>query len=400
MCKRLSYWLTVSAFCASCAFGQFESGSDGSDGPFNPQADIEIELGLAATGPWDMESPVEGQGVYDPEQWAVVFKYTTIDIPAEVTVTFKNHPKGAPVVWLAQGDVTIDGKVNLDGKLGSPRYAQPGPGGFEGGIGKDALPASGGLGPGGGGTGGGGGFGSPGDGTNGGETYGNPPVVPLIGGSGGGGRVNTPTSGGSGAGSILIASSGTIAFGSIGRIYAEGGDGRGSSSGAGSGGGIRLIANEISSSGGDLFARGGVEDFNGGDGRIRLEATDIFFNGTILPAPSISFSPGPVFAEDVPTLAVESIDVPMQGTIPFPSDPDAGILTTDVDPLDDATNATLNIVSTNILEGTIVRVRIVPAHGNLVEFDSDPIALDGTTTALVTLPPGRSEIQLRANWTP
>jgi hypothetical protein len=75
--------------------------------------------------------------VYDPDKWAVVFKYTTIDI--SVNVYFSNHPSGAPVVWLASGDVTIEGQVNLDGEYGRPYFdfdrpfAESGPGGFGGG---------------------------------------------------------------------------------------------------------------------------------------------------------------------------------------------------------------------------------------------------------------------------
>ena len=100
-------------------FADFDSGSDGSDGAFAPKFDTVIDLSLAATASWDTPSPVPGQGVYDPERWAVVFKYTTIDIPLGVTVSFTNHPSGAPVIWLASGDVTIAGEVNVNGEEGA-----------------------------------------------------------------------------------------------------------------------------------------------------------------------------------------------------------------------------------------------------------------------------------------
>lgn len=81
---------------ANVRAGTCDSGSDGSDGVFNPLASVQIDLSLAATATWDTPSPVPGQGVYDPVQWAVVFKYSSITIPNGVSVSFKNHPSGAP----------------------------------------------------------------------------------------------------------------------------------------------------------------------------------------------------------------------------------------------------------------------------------------------------------------
>ena len=236
------------------ALGQFDSGSNGTDGAFNPQADVQIDLALAASlcdcdsgGQLDdpcestCPSPVPGRGVYDATEWAVVFNYMDIDIPAGVTVTFVNHRKGAPVVWLASGNVNIGGTVRLDGAIGSvdpnsPR-ALPGPGGFSGGT-TEELGRSAGFGPGGGEfdcNGFGGGYGSPGDGTPGGAMYGTVSIDPLIGGSGGGGGYCGGTrSGGAGGGAILIASSGTIDI--TGVISANGGGGFSAGAG-GSGGG-------------------------------------------------------------------------------------------------------------------------------------------------------------------
>ena len=88
------------------------------------------------------------------------------------------------------------------------------------------------MGPGGGvqvpgwGDGGGGGYLS---------KYGNPSILPLIGGSGGGGSGGS--AGGAG-GSILIGASGTITV--TGGLYAKGGSGT-DYSGGGSGGAVRLI---------------------------------------------------------------------------------------------------------------------------------------------------------------
>ncbi len=114
MARGMLYVVVFVGFVAGPVAAQFNNVSDGSDGAFAPVADVEIDLWLAADASWDTPSLVAGQGVYDADRWAVVFKYTTIDIPAGVTVTLKNHPSNPPVVWLASGDVTIAGTINLD----------------------------------------------------------------------------------------------------------------------------------------------------------------------------------------------------------------------------------------------------------------------------------------------
>ena len=112
--------VTLSAVLATVAAADFDSGSTGADGAFNPGSDVTIDLAT--------------QGTYDPVEWAVVFNYTDINIPAGVKVTFLNHPSGAPVVWLASGDVTIAGTVDVSGEDGEDislgEFSVPGPGGF------------------------------------------------------------------------------------------------------------------------------------------------------------------------------------------------------------------------------------------------------------------------------
>ncbi len=134
------------------------------------------------------------------------------------------------MVWLVNGNVTIDGVLSLNGQdaPSAPTLAEPGPGGFRGGTGYFAsnVGASAGFGPGGGqwnivgnGWGGGGSYGSAG--AYGPPTYGNPSLIPLLGGSGGGGYGGDGRGGGAGAGAILIASPGTISL--PGTIRANGG---------------------------------------------------------------------------------------------------------------------------------------------------------------------------------
>jgi hypothetical protein len=113
-------------------------GANGSDGTLNITTNTVIDLSQAVTGNWDTNNAANaGKGVYDPEKWAVVFKYSEVAIAPDATVSFKNHPSRAPVVWLVNGDVRVGGTVRLSGENGlpSPRLAEPGPGGFRGGTG-------------------------------------------------------------------------------------------------------------------------------------------------------------------------------------------------------------------------------------------------------------------------
>ena len=108
--------LGLALILSATAHAQLSIPSDGSDGAFSPNANVVIDLGLAANGIWNTAG--SGNGVYDAEKWAVVFKYSSVNIPSGVKVTFKNHPTYAPVVWLVQGNVTIAGELNLDGNVG------------------------------------------------------------------------------------------------------------------------------------------------------------------------------------------------------------------------------------------------------------------------------------------
>jgi hypothetical protein len=232
--------IAVGASCAPSVASAFTSGSTGSDGAFAPTVNTTVTL------------PPSG-----------IFNYTTVTIPAGVTVKFQRNTTNTPIVILATGDVTIAGTIDISGTTapgvgpaggggtgddGTPGLG--GPGGFDGGRGgrggtdnpgpndnpNAVNKAGGGLGPGGGnggvtylfnapclnggpttlgGTGGGfsaaGGQSPAGTVTNcaagfshtripGGAAYGSSPLLPLVGGSGGGGGSGGHSSFGAGGG--------------------------------------------------------------------------------------------------------------------------------------------------------------------------------------------------------
>jgi hypothetical protein len=273
------------AFAVPSAFA-FNSGSTGADGALAPTVNTTIDL------------PASG-----------ILNYTSINIPAGVTVKFKKNAVNTPVYLLVSGDVTIAGAIDVsgtdaahtgtagDGNLGDDGVpGLGGPGGFDGGRGGQAdsaqtpaiIRGGAGLGPG-GGKGGiegpdsctgnryykriGGGAGYA---TNGGMNlsdicggvlrpsdasgiaYGSAILQPLIGGSGGGGGRGganfAGSGGGGGGGAILLASSGTINL--TGAIRAEGGGagvasgtGSGDAGAGGSGGAIRIMATAFAGNG-------------------------------------------------------------------------------------------------------------------------------------------------------
>ncbi len=274
---------------APSAFAQFNSGSDGHDGAFNPTANIEI----------DMADHPDG-----------IYQYASVNIPQGVTVSFKPNVANTPVVWLVQGDCTIAGTVSVDGSLRNGLLGgKGGPGGYRGGNGpvQGALPEAG-LGPGGGTVlateqriGGHGSYGTAGAteipyGSQypPGSVYGNDWLLPLLGGSGGSGGYGNyghgyDGGGHGGGGAILIAASGYLHLG--GSVAANGGGGSDSWSGGGAGGGsggaIRLVASSIDGNG-TLSAQGGwaisywgggIYASQAGAGRIRIEGLVDNFGG-------------------------------------------------------------------------------------------------------------------------
>src|SRR5437773_10332809 len=152
----------LSVAIASPALAQtFNSGSTGADGAFNPSC---------TPPPCTVTVTVPPSGV---------FNFTTINVPANITVKFTKNADNTPVTVLASGNVTIAGIIDVSGLAGGngatgtslvPDGGAGGPGGYAGGSGTNGIVSTtggAGLGPGGGGPGtasanwgGGGGFGT------------------------------------------------------------------------------------------------------------------------------------------------------------------------------------------------------------------------------------------------
>lgn len=398
--RALTAWLLASLFAIALprmTLALTIPGADGSDGVFAPDADVEVDLSLAPTAAWD--SPGNGNGVYDPDKWAVVFKYRSVQIPAGVTVTFKNHPSGAPVVWLVSSDVNIAGILSLNGQnyVGLRVHAAPGPGGFAGGVANQSAFAveGGGLGIGGGlASFEGGSHATSGQG-NPSPTYGNPRILPLVGGSGGGGEEN---GGGGGGGAILVAAGGTLTVDGL--IKAAGGNGRNDCcyhrAGSGAGGAVRLVADALAGAG-RIYALGGLTRF-GGEGRIRLEAVQTSATWDLQPVTTLMTPDNPVLLwppDDAPTVRLVSI-----GGHLFPADPGARLDPGREDITMDLAEAQQIVLETaNVDPAASVQVRVTPEHGAPLFIDA--VFQSGnrtlaTWTATADLPDGYLMVQAHA----
>ncbi|MEM7054529.1 MAG: hypothetical protein AAF446_08265 [Pseudomonadota bacterium] len=400
----------------------FDSGSTGADGAFNPTVDSEIAL------------PADG-----------VFNFTELNIPAGVTVTFTPNALNTPVTILVSGDATIDGTIDVSGFTAAPSVGagdgnvgddglpgRGGPGGFAGGRGGAGDPsdadngprmAQSGLGPGGGIAsttdldnqfcyGSGGAFATQGEISSScrpntfADAYGNPDLLPLVGGSGGsgghGGSGTVGSGGGGGGGALLLAVSGTLTIN--GQLLADGGSGGdlghdwfsndfGSVGAGGSGGAIRLVATTISGNGG-INAIGGTAgsfsnarpgEADGGNGRIRLEAESLLFAQATDPSFTTS-EPGELFVVGLPEIRIASV-----AGIAAPASPtgNADIIL----PSDTPNPVEVVIESVNVPLGNTLTVILTPPAGEPVETISTALqGMDpnGVATASVNLPDGGS----------
>lgn len=391
-----------------------DSGSTGADGALNPTVDTEVQL------------PASG-----------VLNYTTVNIPAGVTVKFKRNAANTPVYLLASGDVTIAGTIDVRGQDAAPTGTygdgaqgddgvpgEGGPGGFSGGRGgrddasqRPAIIRGGaGLGPGGGpgGVEGGNDCNSPSGyykyiGVGGayaedtykqykcnGSTkdhavaYGSSLLQPLVGGSGGGGGrggTNFPGSGGGGGGgAILIASSGT--FNLTGSIDATGGDGGGTSGtggggqgAGGSGGAIRIVASNVTGSG-KLYASGGCINYNGSRRqRCGNSGNSNEYGGSVgrirIEGDAINFSGSttPTYVRgDVGPVFIANAPSLRIASVAGQAVPATPSGVNDVTlPATTTDPVTVAFQTVNIPVGNTVQLRVVPAYGSTTEVISPAI---------------------------
>lgn len=410
---------TLTAGCALFAFSTspvqaaidlFPAGTvwhPGTDGAFSPTANRVVDLSQAVTGKWDDDNTANaGKGIYDPDKWAVVFKYSSVNIPSGVTVSFTNHPSGAPVVWLVSGNVSIVGTVKLDGAAGTTdgQVSAPGPGGYRGGAGPIAASSrSAGFGPGGGrfddNTGDGGSYGGP-AGYSTVNLYGNAQTLPLIGGSGGGGSIGSYSGGGgAGGGAIVIAARDTVTLN--GSVTSNGGRNTNYDNGGGSGGAVRIIADSFrGTTAGSINALGGTAQYRvGGVGRIRIEANNRTYVGASNPAASIAVpaTPPTIWPKEThPSLKVLSI-----GGVTAPADPRSNIDYPQQDLLLASTSAmTIRLEARNVPANWLIKVRIVPRTGAETTVNATKVSGDTTLSyweASISLANGLSFIQARAS---
>ena len=227
--KAIDNFLTAAVILAASVvifpavgFAQvFDSTSTGADGDFNRPCTPDPET-------WDVVLDVGPTGIMN---------YNSFILGEDCILTFTPTGTGSsPVRLLVAGDVVIDGKINLNGAIGTGPIEGAGglggvggPGGGDGGQGGStgAYPTCAGD----GGYGVGAGLGSSNCLSEGVFGYiavsrADPYSQPLVGGGGGaGGSYSIATAGGGGgAGALLIAASGTVTIGATGSIYAEGGD--------------------------------------------------------------------------------------------------------------------------------------------------------------------------------
>ena len=386
----------------------FNSGSDGSDGALNITAP-----GVTYLDPVAMKINPKGDNI---------FNFTTINIALGSILKISEVKVHGPVYFLASGDVTIAGVIDIsgDGSPGTtataaeqiPAYA--GSGGYSGGLGgvhgdlnHQALPGNG---PGGGAAGDinqpfavGGAFTT------------NRFLVPLVGGSGGGGTNDNSqygAQGGAGGGALLIASSTKITLASNdgvapdgyynGTIIARGGYGTSRGCG-GAGGAVRLVANTITwlNDYNGIFVEGNGGQGNAGScksfpqsGSIRLEGNTVHSIDHInLAGPFVQSLP---FALNLPTvpppvIKVDSISGVTINANPF-SFPDTTINTGSPVPV--------VIKATNLPTGATVTLYLL---SDTAANQAIPVTLAGTTqtssgTVNVTFPSGGTRGFVKASW--
>lgn len=389
---------------SSSAFALIDIGTtDASDGSAVLSSFENRVLALSEASPanWDASSPVPGKGVYDNNVFAVVYKYSTLNIPSSSSISYTNRSNTCPVVILVQGNATINGTLNLNSN-----GSQPGPGGFFGGaFGNTAgtILGSAGGGPGGGqpsstngvlaGSGSYSTFGTTGIGL--GSLYGNDRIIPLIGGSGGGAYYNISGQGGGGA--VLLVVRGTLTVN--GMIQANAPSIDFNRYGAGSGGAIRIIAETLAGTGNLQAISGGGNNTTGGQGRIRIEKINGALTGQNT-APIPSYGSVGVVAKLWPDNLDPSVSVVSVGSISAPTDPFGGLTAPDIELPSEGpftVQAQAKNIPTNGTWSVVLRsnLRNGAAFETPMTFQSGNQLLSYWTTSL-TFAEGLRTIQVRA----
>ncbi len=392
MKTSLGKLLTLLAACLLplSALAQVNSGSNGSDGALNPTSNLVINMADHPDG---------------------IYHYTSVNIPAGVTVSFIPNAGNKPVVWLVQGDCLISGSVSVSGaSVGHQGTAygigaRGGPGGFDGGSGGGAGGA--GLGPGGGqGSqfgaqyGVGGSYATQGSGAAQSKIYGNRYLLPLVGGSGGGSNTNNSgetTGGGGGGGALLVAASGSVTLNGI--ISAVGGDGNINGpyfGGGGSGGAVRIATTNFTGTGMVNCNGGTPTGINGGLGRVRIDAFQINFGGSYVGAFTQGFQPIilPVAGQGI-QLAIVSL-----AGVGVAANPSGVLANPDIIIPAQQTNPIPVVVScTNVPLNTEISVVVHPVNGpdvQAVGLNNAGTLASSTATLSLNMPRGGGIIYAKA----
>jgi len=350
-------------------------GANGSDGALNVTQNTIIDLSLAPNGAWDSSSPIPGRGVYDPDKWAVVYHYSSVNISGG-QVFFKNNASRAPVVWLVSGDVKIASNGGIELRTEENKGLQPGPGGFRTGHFNNGADV--GFGPGGApqpGTSGS--YATVGGGNNANSTYGNERILPLIGGSGG---ATAP-----GAGAILIAATGNIIVNGTINAFAF----------TGSGGAIRLIADTLDGNG-TIYAY--KRSNAGGEGRIEFETNSTAASLQVLPVPVAGPPPNPV--QLWPGSGAASARIVSMAGVPISTDPKASFNSAadafpDISP---GTPVEVLIETKNVATNSSVLLRVGPLSANASLVPATLVSGSASTAtwkATITAPAGTTVLQVR-----
>ena len=327
-----------------------------------------------------------------------VYHFTSINIASgrQLYIPATEMNTSGPIIFLVQGNVTIDGTVYLGGENGlgiNGGQPTPGPGGFTAGHGPGAPGVT--STP---------GFAStfppispcgavhavaaPAPCNTSSLPYGSSTLLPLIGGSGGG---NTATYwGGSGGGAIRIVAGGTITIGSTGEINANGGATvAGFGSGGGSSGAIHLVAPTVTLAPGVRL--------NAPGGRARIDSTN---SPTATSIAAGTYEKFGLPDAPIPLPLPGSIQVRVGG-VTIPANADAALAVPDAQFTATGTPL-LEVTAKNIPPGTAVHAVCKPTGGGPNVTVALPL-LSGTfdlstTSASLPLTTATARCAVQAHW--